>query len=354
MATEIRYLARSPKALLKGDAFTSCVDDEYILFYNPAAIGFKNGFSLVSLTPDFGFPNLLDAMERFEDFPSEPEEIADTIMGYPVHIHGGITPGFKMGPFAFTGFINVTSNLVLQNAIHPTMDIDYRDDRGFLLGYAHPLIGKMGDTSGTNNLYLGVAFKMLNRKSLVGSFDLFGTSLYNSVLGSSGDDPSDIIKGLGYSEGKAYGLDLGMLYKFKFLNFEFGAGMNVSDIGDTSFEKVSGTGGIPSQKMMVSSGVSLSQDFYVLDYTLSADIHPVLAAYEWQRKLHLGLEVGIPMIRIFTGYSAGYASYGVNFKFWPISLTAGIYNVEVGSVYRQQEGSRAIVYMNLFNINLDL
>ena len=39
LASEVRYMARSPKGMLMGDAFTAIADDEYTLFYNPAALG---------------------------------------------------------------------------------------------------------------------------------------------------------------------------------------------------------------------------------------------------------------------------------------------------------------------------
>lgn len=47
-AQEVNYLARSPRALLMGDAYTAIADDEFTLFYNPAALGRNKGVSFIS------------------------------------------------------------------------------------------------------------------------------------------------------------------------------------------------------------------------------------------------------------------------------------------------------------------
>ena len=69
-AREFRYLQRSPKALLMGDAYTAIADDEYTLFYNPAAMGRHKGLSVYFVNPEVAVTNAIDELDRFENFPS--------------------------------------------------------------------------------------------------------------------------------------------------------------------------------------------------------------------------------------------------------------------------------------------
>ena len=64
-AQEVNYLARSPRALLMGDAFTAIADDEFTLFYNPAALGRNKGVSFTLLDPNFGLTDALSESDRF-------------------------------------------------------------------------------------------------------------------------------------------------------------------------------------------------------------------------------------------------------------------------------------------------
>src|SRR5688500_10932182 len=94
LAIDNPYYMRSPKALLMGDAFTAVNDDENTLFYNPATLGrHRNDLSLYMLPAQIGATNVLDDLDRFEDFPEEPAAASDLLMDYPVHAGGGVAPG---------------------------------------------------------------------------------------------------------------------------------------------------------------------------------------------------------------------------------------------------------------------
>jgi hypothetical protein len=136
-AQEVNYLARSPRALLMGDAFTAIADDEFTLFYNPAALGRNKGVSFTLLDPSFGLTDALSEADRFQNFPSSAPAIANRIMDFPIYMQAGAFPTLKMGQFGFTLFANNKYSLVLRNATNPELDINYKYDRGFILGFAH-------------------------------------------------------------------------------------------------------------------------------------------------------------------------------------------------------------------------
>jgi hypothetical protein len=81
-AQESHYLRRSPRGILMGDAYTAVADDEYTLFYNPAALGRHKGISVYFIDPEVSATNVLGEMDRFKNFPKrDAAAIADRIIG---------------------------------------------------------------------------------------------------------------------------------------------------------------------------------------------------------------------------------------------------------------------------------
>lgn len=363
-AQEMGYIGRSPRAQLMGDAFTAVADDEYTMFYNPAALGRNKTVSLTPINPSIGGTNVLKDTDRFKDFPkSDPAAIANKILNYPVSLQASVFPGLKMGRFGLNLFASSKTNMVLRNAIHPILDIDYRYDRGFIAGYAHSIGGgafatrakkttKLKITSG-ERVSIGVAVKHINREGMRDQYDLFGTTLLNKIT-SGASTIEDLKRALGYSKGKAWGVDLGAEYALSRGNSLFTAGLSMLDLGDTRFKKTEGIGEVPNQAMTINTGIAYKQDFGIFDYTLSSDLRPLNDGSDFSRKFHFGSELSLPLVTLNAGWSEGYVSYGGSIKLWPVKLTAGFYGVEVGTKFRQQEAKRFIVYVSLFDFSLDI
>lgn len=362
-AREFSYLARSPQALLMGDAYTAIADDEYTLFYNPATLGRNRGVSASIVNPAFGFPDLYHDQDKFKNFPKDAPGISNKIMEYPIYLQAGVFPTLKMAQFGMTLFANSKTSLVLHNAINPTVDLNYRYDRGFIAGFAiNKGTGAFSDKAqkkakaklnAGERYSFGVAVKHMNRQGIDDQFDLFGTTLLNKIA-SGATDANAIKNALGYSQGDGWGFDLGGEYALSNGNKLFTAGFSVLDVGDTHFTKTSGTADIPKQEMAINSGAAFKQDFGIFDYTLSADMHPMFTNIGLARQFHFGTELSLPFISAFGGWSEGYVSYGVSVKFWPVKLTTGFYGVETGTKFRQQEAKRFILYLSLFDFSIDL
>lgn len=365
-AQEVSYLARSPRALLMGDAYTAIADDEFTLFYNPAALGRNKGVSLTLLDPTFGLTDALSELDRFKNFPSgdgAAPQIANRIMDFPIYLQAGIFPTLKMGQFGFTLFANSKSSLVLRNATNPELDINYKYDRGFIFGFAHNIgsgayasrVKKSSKTtvSAGSRLSFGGAIKHMNRQGLQDQFDLFGTTIL-SKINSGATDINSLKDAFGYSKGSAWGYDLGAEYALSSGRKTLTSAISILDIGSTRFTKTEGSGKIPKQDMMINSGIAYKHDLGLLDYTLSADIHPMNSGIDFGRKFHFGTELSLPLITLNAGWSEGYLSYGGSIKLWPIKITTGFYGVEVGSHYREQVAKRFILYLSLFDFSIDL
>jgi hypothetical protein len=359
VAQEIRYLNRSPEALLMGDAFTSLADDTYTLFYNPAALANSRAVELSLLNPSFGVTNALDELDRFENFPSnDVSAINERLLGLPVYAQTGISPGIKMGGFFGINFLaNSTTSLILRNQTHPEIDIDYRYDRGFVMGGAYTLgrAPSMRMEGGATGSYttIGFGFKYINREGVDNTYDLFGTKLLSDI--SSGiADATAIKEAFGYSEGKAYGYDFGVLHSEVVGRSKFNLGLSVMDIGDTRFEIEEGTAPIPDQEMIVNLGSSWEQNFGLFNTTFAFDLHPLNSTIDFGRKIHLGVKIGLPLVDIMAGFNAGYLSYGAALNIWPVRLMAGFYEVEIGAEYKQEVGKRAVLYLSFFETAFDL
>jgi len=360
---EFSYLARSPQALLMGDAFTAIADDEYTLFYNPAALGRNKGVSSSLINPAFGFPDVYHDLNRFQNFPNTAAGISAKIMEYPIYVQSGIFPTLKLAHFGITLLANSKTSLVLHNAVHPMLDLNYRYDRGFIMGFAYnvgtgafsdkPKRATKAKINSGQRFSTGIAIKHINRQGIDNQFDLFGTKLLNKIS-SGASDVAAIKDALGYSTGDGWGVDIGSEYAYSQGNRLFTAGISLLDIGDTHFSKTSGTGSVPKQEMTLNSGVAYKQDFGFFDYTLAADLHPLLSSVSFVRQIHFGLELGLPIVTAYAGWSEGYLSYGAKVKFWPFTLTTGFYGVETGTHYRHQEATRFIVYLSLFDFSIDL
>lgn len=366
-SAEVSYLARSPRALLMGDAYTAIADDEYTLFYNPAALGKNKGVSFTLLAPNFGVTDALSEMDRFEKFPTgsgAAPQIASRIMDLPIHLHAGIFPTLKMGQFGFTLFADNKTNIVLRNATHPMLDINYRYDRGFIFGYAHNVgtgvfstrakkSNKTKITAGTR-LSVGFAVKHMNRQGLQNQFDLFGTGLLSKINSGTADSAAAIKEALGYAKGKAWGFDLGAEYAISSGRSTLTSAISLLDIGTTRFTKTEGTAKVPVQDMMINVGTAFKQDLGLIDYTLSADIHPVMGPVDFARQFHFGTELSLPLVTLNAGWNEGYLSYGGSVKLWPVKITTGFYGVEVGSKFKEQAARRFILYVSLFDFSIDL
>jgi hypothetical protein len=365
-AQEVNYLARSPRALLMGDAYTAIADDEFTLFYNPAVLGRNKGVSFTLLDPTFGLTDALSELDRFKNFPSgagAAPKIANRILDFPIYLQAGIFPTLKMGQFGFTLFANNKSSLVLRNATNPELDINYKYDRGFIFGFAQNFgtgafsskakKGAKSAVSAGTRLSVGMAIKHMNRQGLDNHFDLFGTTIL-SKINSGHTDINSLKNAFGYSTGKAWGFDLGGEYAISSGKSSLTSAISILDIGSTRFTKTEGTGEVPKQDMMINSGIAYKQDFGLFDYTLSADIHPMNSAIDFGRKFHFGTELSLPLVTFNVGWSEGYVSYGGTIKLWPIKITTGFYGVEVGSHFREQEAKRFILYVSLFDFSIDL
>lgn len=354
-AVDNPYLLRSPRGLLMGDAFTAVNDDSFTLFYNPATLGrHKHDFTMYPLNGTLTGTNVLSDMDRFKDFPEEPVGASDLLMNYPVHAGGNTAPGFKLFNFGMSAIVADSYDILLRNSANPTMDLDIRSDRGVIFGMAMPIgPGRINrkTTTGSQTSF-GVGAKYISR---TGVSDQIGL-LSPTVLGClDEEETSDIAKCMGKVKGQAWGFDAGVEHIVRKGNSQFVLGLAALDITGTDFEVASNPNKlkVASIRDQVNLGMAFGQDFKVFHYIVSADVRALNEEMDFGKRLRTGVEVGIPGLSVMGGVNSGYYSYGASVDFGFIKTTAGFYETEIGSKYRQTKSSRFVISVTLFDFSFD-
>lgn len=343
-AEEGRYLGRSPKALLMGDAYTSAADDEYTLYYNPAILARHKGFSFWAINPSITVTNILDDPDQFDETGSSTTEFAEQLSGKPIHLGLAAAPGFKMGRFGITAIVNSQSNFKLMNDYTPMLDVDHRFDKGFIAGYGMPIRG---------DLAVGMSVKYLQRESIYGTYNLIGKTMMDAI---SAGDPEKILEELGQVKGSGWGVDFGLDYVSQTGSNMFTMGLAVldlytilhSDSNDLNRE-------VQTQPLQVNFGTTYSLSAAGFGLKLSADIRNLEQEMEFMRRLRFGTELMIsPALSILAGFNARSYSYGIKTNLGILKVFAGFYDEEIGEKLGQEKSSRGLIYFSLFDFNFDV
>lgn len=345
-------LLRSPKALLMGDAFTAVNDDSYTLFYNPASMArHRKAFSIYPLQGYLSGTNILKDMDRFKDFPDEPVGVADLMMNYPVHASMGTAPGFKIFNFGFNLIANESYDVLLRNKAHPMLDVDFKSDRGFIAGVGVPLGSSRLSAGGGSQTSIGVGAKYIGRKGIRDTVALTGPTMIDAL---DKDELENVLKGIGRTEGKSWGFDVGLEHVKRSRNSQFVIGLAYLDVGDTDFRTDNQEIKLSDINGQLNLGMAFGQRFNLFHYVLSADLKYLDRDLEFGQRLKAGVEIGVPGISLLAGVNGGYYSYGAKLDLGITSVMAGFYDLEIGHHYKQTKSRRMIVYLSLFDFSFDV
>ncbi|MCY4644959.1 MAG: hypothetical protein OXB88_10105 [Bacteriovoracales bacterium] len=322
--SEFRYLHRSSKGLMMGDAYTTLALDSSALFYNPALAARNDLAAIYPLPMDMGLFHLLDEKDRFDNADTnEVSDFVDAIIGLPIHFRAGLVPTIKFGGFTFSSFAVADTHLIVRDRIHPVGDFYYRYDRGFALGFGWMPFGS--SRSGGPSLALGASLKYIHRDAIINQYDIFSKT-FADLISSDSRGLDGIKNSLGLTKGKGWGADLGVDWRYKWGPSTLALGFSAMDVLDTKIKTYRGSGPMPDQPMALSFGSSFSQVLNSLaDWTVSFDLHPLGERIKLKEKAHLGFQMGIPLVDFFVGYNNDCRSYGVAFDLFPFEFAVGVY-----------------------------
>jgi len=354
-AFDYPYTMRSPQGLLMGDAFTAVNDDDFTLFYNPASLGrHKKDFTLYPFNPQINGSNVLNDMDRFKNMPKEPVGASKVLMDYPAHASAGISPGFKLFNVGVTFMANESFDVLLRNRSHPMMDVDIKSDRGIMLGIGVPLgtsrINRRSKYGSQTSLGLGA--KYIERTGVRDTLALAGPVVLETI---GQDELEKIINSLGKVKGVGYGFDAGIEHVVRNGNSQVVVGLSALDITGTTFKEGKNANNLQVSDIrdQVNLGFAVGQDFNLFHYILSADVRSLNEEMDFGKRLRFGAQVGIPGLKLLAGVNSGYYSYGAMLDLAFMKLTAGFYDMELGSRYKQIKSKRFVIYLSLFDFSFD-
>lgn len=306
---DIRWLGR-------GNAGVAVVSDGTAAFYNPGGLGKKSGYGVSLLNPAVGGnKNIYDAAKVFLE--SSPQSIADYLdpfMGLPLAGQASIFPYLRLPHFMAGYFVANDEVLFLHNPVNPELDVNYRYDRGVVLG---------GGVDFAEKLFVGASVRYQKRAMLQ---DTFGGSVITDLSLEA------LMRDV--KEGEGWGLNVGAQYRHDLGKDQaIHGGVAISDVGNTTFRVQSLGLGIPARQATdISVGFGYTGRVPGVEYALLLDFNDLSNfAESYSKKVNFGAEVSVPVVTVRGGFHHGYWSAGASLWVLPfLSIDMASYAEELG------------------------
>lgn len=331
---ELVEYQRSAATLGMGGVYLPFVSATDAVMWNPAVLAEVEKLDWEIF--DFGLgANGLDVINLYNDVQKSGcsgSACYNSYYGVPVWITAGIASKFAAPRLGFTAYKAVTVSGVLHNPAFPTFNMTYLNDYGFEIGYGFPILA---------NLNGGVTVKRINRWG--GQQDI-GLSTITSGAASIESDFNQ--------RGTGYGFDLGLQYKLPIIpTTTFAASWQ--DVGSTAFIAETGSTSPPAIVDNFSVGLGSMIDLPGLDLKAGIEYrHINTQGEQLGKKLHIGGEVGLPLIDIRAGLNQGYPTLGVGLDLFFLRVDATQYTEETG-VYPGQTPSARYKLSLSMDISVD-
>ncbi len=320
----------SVRALGMGNAYTAIVKDADSLFYNPAGIPQVRGVNWLILDGKMGAngDEVLKTISKVQGTGTFANTVR-SLYGDHVWLGAGAKTAFYMPFFAFSVYDHFDSSLGVHNPVYPNLDISVVNDYGYAIGTG------FGIGPAFN---FGLDVKYIQR---TGARVPFGPTYVGGL------NPDAIMTQL-ESKGTGYSLDLGATIRvpgpvspsFAFV---------WKNVGITKFEASTATlAAPPPQRDEMILGAAVDFDAGIVSITPVFDFkHLNRTDVQLMRKIHLGVEIGLPVLDIRAGFNEGYYTLGLGVNLGLMRLDAATYGVEMGEYPGQREDRRYILQFTL-------
>lgn len=328
------------RAMALGNAYTSLVEDDEALFYNPAGIA-KNGGVFWKLADPRGALSSVDALTQYADL-SDATQFASTLQnlyGEPIYLQGGGKTAVSIPFFMAAYYVDIDASIMADNPVSPTLDVSFIKDTGIAFGTGFP-IGPF--------IQYGVVLKKITRE---GARNSYGPSVIADIAAGN-SDPDVIFEDL-LHKGTGYAMDMGW-------NFTFPAPVQPTfsfvwkNMGNTKFTPAEGSPAPPTEKQEWILGSSIMVDLGLIHIAPSLDFKHINDTDEQLgKKVHMGVEVGLPLLDLRVGLNQGYLSYGAGIDLGFMQIDAASWGTEVGGYPGQLESRRFMIQASIV-LGLDL
>lgn len=320
----------SVRALGMGNAYTAVVSDGDALFYNPAGLGKAGGFDWTIFDPRIGLDGLT-VLQALQDYQSSSNFVTflNNLYGKHIWLGAGAKSVLRVSSLAAAIYTSADASIDLSNPAYPYMNLNYFADLGYAAGGAIPFIPQV--------FYLGMTARRITR---TGTNLPLGPSSLATLTNSA-------IQAQLANRGVGYGLDLGLVLTLPSpikptLSFTW------RNAGVTQFTLESGTTAPDRIMDEMILGAALEIDVPLITITPSFDYrHFNDPSMQLGKKLHMGVEIDLPLIDIRAGLHQGYYTLGAGLSLGLIRFDAATYGVELGEYPGQKEDRRYIAQMTL-------
>jgi hypothetical protein len=331
-ATELSEGWTSVRALGMGNAFTAVVEDSESLFYNPAGLARNKNVSWTLGDVRAGL-NGLDTVQRVSgltgaDKTNFPAKLSD-LYGHPIWAEGGAKSAFMVPGFAVAGFASTNAGIFVENPAYPTLNLNYFFDYGITAGGAFDVVPEF--------FKIGIVTRRVNR---TGAVEAIGPSKMANL------DPTSLKAEL-QRRGTGYGVDVGAVLTAPgpvkpTLSFV------MKNVGMTTFTYEAGAGAPPPIKPEMILGGSFEITGPLISLRPAFDFKYMNRAdVPTPSKVHLGVELGLPLIDIRGGFNQGYYTAGVGLDLGILRVDAATYGVELGEYPGQREDRRYVAQVTI-------
>jgi hypothetical protein len=178
---------------------------------------------------------------------------------------------------------------------------------------------------------LGLSIKRMTR---LGGDQTFGADILTNI---SDEEILDSFQ----NKGRAWGMDLGLVYREKSKMFNPTVSLSWKDVGRTTFRKTAGAAAPPGQRENLTLAMTFEASVPGFGVAGGLEYRHILNNDEQLgQKLHLGTEISIPLVDVRAGFSQGYTTYGIGMDLFLFQLDVAQYSVERGEYPGQTEDER--------------
>jgi len=325
-ADELHELYRGTRVAAMGGAYIALADDEQAVWLNPAGLAGNTSSGFHLMIADIGIST--DVIGMYGDTASAMSNPSfatfNKLMGKDVAARVQLTPTLVLGSFGVSILGDQQLAFMAENQSLPQIQFGYQTTNGVQAAYGLELFKNRFKNL---RLKLGVGAKMLFRR---GGYKTLPTA---ALLNPS---PDTLLSRIG-NFGQGYGGDFGSLISTQLgQSLKLQGAFVATDIGDTSF----GDGPMPV-RMNLATGVGLIYSLRNAGrLSLLYELRHINEAADIRKKQHLGLELSLPIVKLYGGYNQAFLTYGAAFDIYLFRLTAASYAEETGTLVFQDPQRR--------------
>jgi hypothetical protein len=313
--TTLNPLYRDAEATAMGGATIATATGENAIFTNPAAMAGNTGFTfhLMPITAAVSTDTISSVSATVTAFHNLDSNSLNVLVGRDIFANVQVAPALEIPNFGVAYMVGQQVGLTSRNLSLPQFNLGYQTTEALQFAYGVSVLpqSKMKKDP-TDDLRVGVGYTLAWRRG--GYYPL---SLEQLTTMSQAN--LDAIIG-GFQTASA--ADLGVQYIHVVnpkLKIQWGAAYD--QIGDLNF-------GDPTETQDANLQTGVAAVYKFTNYTTGTfeyDLQNLNENVEFQKKNHLGVKLGLPLLTFYAGLDETLPTFGASVDLWLFKVTAASY-----------------------------